>query len=108
MLQFHGRAQSVRKPSADDSRTRYGPQESDEDEAYFLLMPLNALCSSIERMALDARMIPILRPAFGELMARTLNGCRSVPIRRALLAATRHVDSHAYNRALALLRALAP
>jgi hypothetical protein len=103
----HGRAQRVPIPWTDERITSTDPPESDEGEDYHLLMPLNALCSLIERMNLDAYAIPVLQPACGELMARMFGDCRSAPIRRGLLAATRHVDAQAYSKALALLRAIA-
>ena len=103
----HGRTQWVPVPWTDERITSIDSPESDEDETYRLLMPLNALCSLIERMKLDAHAIPMLQPACGELMARMFGDCRSAPIRRGLLAATRHVDAQAYSKALALLRAIA-
>ena len=94
-------------PSTEDWSANIDLEESDQEEAYYLLMPLNALCSLIERMELDAHAIPILRPACRDLTARMFGACRSAPIRRGLLEAIHDVNSHAYSKALALLRAIA-
>ena len=107
MLQIPSRAHIGPAPSTDDWGASIDLEQCDQDEAYYLLMPLNALCSLIERMELDAHAIPILRPACGELMARMFDDCCSAPIRRGLLEATHDVNSHAYSKALALLRATA-
>jgi hypothetical protein len=103
----HGRAQRVPIPWTDERITSIDPPESDEGEDYHLLMPLNALCSLIERMKLDAHAIPMLQPACGELMAHMFGDCRSALVRRGLLEATHDVNSHAYGKALSLLRAIA-
>ena len=107
MLQVYGRLHTALVRSTDDCRTGIVPDESDEDEIYRLLMPINTLCSLIERMKLDARTIPIVRPAYGELTALIFDCCRSPPIRRGLHEATQHVNSQAYCEALALLRSIA-
>jgi hypothetical protein len=86
---------------------RIDPQETDEDEAYRILMPLNMLAGLIERMGLDGHTVPTHRPACEELLARLLRSCRSAAVRRGLLDTVRSVDSGEYDTALASLRAIA-
>jgi len=84
---------------------RIDPRETDEDEAYRLLMPLNMLAGLIERMGFDGHAVH--RPACKELLARLLGSWRSATVRRGLLDAVRSVDSGEYDTALASLRAIA-
>jgi hypothetical protein len=86
---------------------RIDPRETDEDEAYRLLMPLNMLAGLIERMGLEGHTVPTHRPACEDLLARLLASCRSAAVRRGLLDAVRGVGAGEYDTALASLRAIA-
>jgi hypothetical protein len=83
------------------------PEGSDEDEAYRLLMPLNALCGLIERMRLDGQETSMHRLACEALMAHLLRCCRSASVELGLLDAIRGVHARDDDLALASLRAIA-
>ena len=81
--------------------------ESEDEEIYRLLMPLNTLCDLIERMQLGHRDVRVHRAAYEALATRMLEGCRSASVQQGLHSATRAVDAGNFGAALAALRAIA-
>lgn len=81
--------------------------ESEDDEAYRLLMPLNAVCSLIERMRQDPAAVSLHRPICDTFLARMADSCRSPLLRSALLDAVHDVDAGNLAGALTTLRAIA-
>jgi hypothetical protein len=82
-------------------------QETDDDEADRLLMPINWLCALLERMrgAAAATAGPD-RVAYQELMRRLQDSSRSKLVRKHLDLAASRADAGCYDDALKALRSL--